>query len=404
LQGRELLVAWNQIDRGIAGFVLQLAEFDASGAWAEDGYASCASWISDKCQLSRSDAFDKMKVSRELTRRHVVRVAFAEGLPYSKVRLLVRLDGVDHERDEEFVAHARTDSIRVLEERVNNWNYDNGQDKPPANLDDHYGIRRSRGFGGGLGRVVIEAPDDMLDRLFALLDAYGHFLHFNDKPAQLGLSTVDSARVEPPVDNQSRIWTPGEPSIDDEPAAVRPRSAKRLDWLFDLLEEIALADPRKLDPYVASVGVTIQYEDLMAATGHGLTAQGSTITGEAARRLCCDAGIHRVVVKGQSEILDFGREERLFNRQLRRAIRFRHGHACAVRGCGRRITHIHHVEHFENGGETTVHNGIPLCSYHHHLVHEGGWQVAWNPTTGITRIEGPKGQVLETTASFLRAA
>jgi hypothetical protein len=150
--------------------------------------------------------------------------------------------------------------------------------------------------------------------------------------------------------------------------------------------------------------VTIQYEDLITATGNGLTSQGSTLTGESVRRLCCDAGIHRVVVKGQSEILDFGRDERLFNRAARRAIRFRHGHSCAVRGCGRRITHIHHVRWWENGGETCVDNGIPLCLYHHHLVHEGGWEIVWDPITGKTILEGPRGQTLETTASFLRAA
>jgi hypothetical protein len=387
VQGRELLAAWSRNDRGLAAFVLGLAEFDASAVWREDGHASCASWLADKCEMSRSDAFDKLKTAYELTRRHVVRVALEEGLAYSKVRLLVRLDGVDHERDEEFVVHAASDSIKVLEERVAHWNEMHTQDDRPSDIDDHYGIRRSRGFSGGLGKAVIEAPDDMLDRLFAIIDAYGHHLFHNPKPV-----------------DESRIWTDPQAAVDNQSEARRLPGAKRLDLLLDLLEEVALADPRKIDPYVAAVGVTIQYEDWLAKTGHGLSSQGSTLSGEAIRRMCCDAGIHRIVVKGQSEILDFGREERLFNRALRRAIRFRHAHVCAVRGCGRRITHIHHVEHYEDGGETTIHNGIPLCSYHHHLVHEGGWDIAWNPHTGAVTLEGPRGQTLETTANFLRAA
>jgi hypothetical protein len=392
VQGRELLAAWSKIDRGLAAFVLQLADFDAGGVWREDGHASCASWLVDKCELSRSDAFEKVKVSHELMRRHVVRVAFEEGLAWSKVRVLVRLDGVDHERDEEFVVHARSDSVRVLEERVGHWNELHNQDDKPSNIDDHYGLRRERGFGGGLGRAVLEAPDDMLDRFFAVVEAYGQFLFYNEQPEQQRLVPVD----------ESTQWT-GQQDVDND-AAPRPRSAQRADWLLDLLEEVALADPKKIDPYVAAVGVTIQYEDWLAKTGHGLSSQGSTLSGEAIRRLCCDADIHRIVVKGQSEILDYGRGERLFNRALRRAIRFRHAHVCAVRGCGRRITHIHHVEHYENGGETTIHNGITLCSYHHHLVHEGGWDIAWNPHTGVVTLEGPRGQTLETTANFLRAA
>jgi predicted restriction endonuclease len=107
------------------------------------------------------------------------------------------------------------------------------------------------------------------------------------------------------------------------------------------------------------------------------------------------------VVRGKSEILDFGQEERLFNRAQRRAIRFRHGHVCAVKGCGRRITHIHHVYWYENGGETCIANGVPLCSYHHHLVHDRGWIVDWNGQTGVLRFIGPKGQLLESNAEFV---
>lgn len=359
-EGRELIAAWTLIDRGMSEWVLKLADFDRSGAWAEDGFHSCVSWLAEQCGLGRSAAYEKLRVAHELTRRHVVREAFEAGLSYTKARLLVCLEGVDDERDEKFVEHANIDSMRLLEQRVKNWNYYATQDKPPANVDDHYGIRRERGFGDGLGRMVIEAPDEMLDRLTALLDAYGEFLfhNHNGERAQVGLKLLDDA-MDDAVD-ESTTWTdPAEaqpaPATDTK---KRPLSARRLDWLLDLFEEVALSEPKKLDPYVAAVGVTIQYEDLIAGTGAGLSAQGSVLTGEAVRRLCCDAGIHRVVVKGVSEILDFGREERLFNRAMRRAIRFRHGHTCAVRGCGRRITHIHHTNWWEHGGETNIALGL----------------------------------------------
>jgi hypothetical protein len=385
-QGREMIAAWTQIDRGVAEWVLKLADFEQSGVWEQDGFGSCATWLVAQCGLSRSDAFEKLKVAHELTRRHVVRAAFEDGLAYTRVRVLVRLRGVDHARDEEFVEHAKNDSVRVLEERVNSWNEYADEDDKPSNLDDHYGVVRQRGFGGGLGKVVMEMPDDMIDRMFAIVDAYGDHLFHNPKRG----------------DESPRTWT--DPQGVDNSGPWRSGSAKRLDLLLDLLEECVLAEPGKIDPYKAAVGVTIQYEDLIKASGPGLSSQGTWLTGEAVRRMCCDAGIHRIVVKGESEILDLGREERLFNRVLRRAIRFRHGHVCAVRGCGRRITQIHHIQWWENDGETCIDNGVPLCNYHHHLVHEGGWTVAWNPTTGVTRLEGPKGQILETTTTFRRAA
>jgi hypothetical protein len=384
LQGRELIAAWSMNDRGLGRFVLQLADFDTAGEWREDGHATCAAWLTDKCQMSRSDAFGKLKMSHELRRRHVVRAALVGGLPYTKVLWLLQLEGVDHDRDEEYVAYARTDTVKVLEQRVRNWNYFNTQDKKPSNLDDHYGIVVAHGFAGGLGKATIEAPNDMLDAFMALVDAYGETLRRAAKPEQLELEPVD----------KSNNWTP----------QPRRLAAQRLDWLFDLVQEARLADPSKFDAQTATIGVTIQYEDLINKTGCGLSSQGSTLTPEAIERLMCDAGILRIVVKGQSEILDFGREERLFPRAVRRAIRFRHAHVCAVRGCGRRHTQIHHLTWWEDGGETTIDNGIPLCPFHHHLVHEGGWAVAWNPTTGVVTLKGPRGQILETTASFLRAA
>ena len=412
--GRELIAAWTALDRGMAEWILKLADFDESEAWRADGYSTCAAWLATQCQMSRSDAFDKLKVSRELRQRAEVREAFSAGMPYSKVRLLVRLQGLDAERDAEYVADAWRDSIRVLEARVERWNDHANQDRRPPSLDDRYGIRRTRGFGGGLGRVVIEAPDDMLDRMFALFDAYGEYLFNNGgeptvlrMPEDVAESTKETADLgysgeadpfaastDESDESESRIWT-GEP---------RSLSAKRLDWMFDLFEEVALSSPDKLDPYVAAVGVTIQYEDLIAGTGEGVTSQGSPLRGEAVRRLCCDAGVHRIVVRGESEILDLGRDQRLFNRKQRRAIQFRHAHVCAIRGCGRRVTQVHHIQWWENDGETNIDNGVPLCSYHHHLVHEGGWNVAWNPLAGITRIEGPLGQVLETETRFTRMA
>ena len=41
-----------------------------------------------------------------------------------------------------------------------------------------------------------------------------------------------------------------------------------------------------------------------------------------------------------------------------------------------RFLHGHHIQHWLHGGETSVDNLCLLCTFHHHLVHEGGWSVA----------------------------
>jgi hypothetical protein len=280
-------------------------------------------------------------------------------------------------------------SARKLEERVRDWNFAHGDEREP-DLDDHYGMRLSNGFMDGYGQLILEGPNDMLARVVALADAYGNFL-FHNQPTQLRLDRID---------DESRDETPG--TRDKEPP--RPTSAKRLDWFLDLCEEIALVNQDKIDPELASIGITLAYEDLINNARTLLpTDQGVVVTGEAARRLACDAGIHRFVTARASELLDIGRKSRTWTTAQRRAIRALWNYRCPFPGCNRRIGAIHHCQHWTADGPTGIANGIPPCSYHHHLLHEGGWTGAWT-ARGTVIFTGPDGQTIEATPPGLRRA
>ncbi|HUR76877.1 MAG TPA: hypothetical protein VMZ22_02940 [Acidimicrobiales bacterium] len=278
--GRELVAGWAHIDSCLVGWILKLAEFDRDGLWAIDGFRTCASWLEVNCGMGRSTAKEKVRVAHELTRRPIIRAAFAEGrLPYSKTRVVTRLEGLNDARDEAFASVAAETSMSALELRVKSWNYCNGADAAP-DIDDHYGLRRAPGFMDGYGQIVIEGPNDLLDRMVGVVDAYGNFL-FHNGPAQLQLHPVDKAPVEP------------YPQADSEELPKRPSSARRLDLLVDLVEEIALVNADKIDPETAAIGVTVQYEDFIGdRRSLASSDQESMLTGEAVRRLACDAGIH----------------------------------------------------------------------------------------------------------------
>jgi hypothetical protein len=99
------------------------------------------------------------------------------------------------------------------------------------------------------------------------------------------------------------------------------------------------------------------------------------------RDLWPDADVHVVVVRNGVVLhapgqLDLGRTTRLANRAQRRALRALYA-TCAVPGCASRFDNctVHHVEWWRNGGPTDLANLLPICSKHHHLVHEGGWQL-----------------------------
>ena len=58
-------------------------------------------------------------------------------------------------------------------------------------------------------------------------------------------------------------------------------------------------------------------------------------------------------------------------------------------------TQIHHPHEWVDGGPTSVANGLSLCSFHHHRVHEGGWRLRYNAPTNTVRVWRPDGRPYE---------
>jgi Domain of unknown function (DUF222) len=115
------------------------------------------------------------------------------------------------------------------------------------------------------------------------------------------------------------------------------------------------------------------------------TADGNPLPPETVRRLCCDANILPVVLGATGEVLDLGREQRLANRAQRRALRAMY-RTCAHPGCPVRVEacRIHHVKWWDHHGRTALEDLLPLCSVHHHLVHDGRWTLTLRPDRTIT--------------------
>lgn len=126
--------------------------------------------------------------------------------------------------------------------------------------------------------------------------------------------------------------------------------------------------------------VTVSLDELVNGVRAGTLETGTPLTPGAIRRLACDAGVLPVVLGGDSQILDVGRQRRLFNGPLRRALVLRDG-GCAFPGCDRpsRWCDGHHVRHWADGGATALGNAVLLCGYHHRLIHRGDWMVRIAP-------------------------
>ena len=113
---------------------------------------------------------------------------------------------------------------------------------------------------------------------------------------------------------------------------------------------------------------------LYSAQIDGIDARISATT---ARLLAAEANIIPAVLGGAGEVLDLGRARRLFSPAQRQALAEQYG-GCAFPGCDHppNYTEAHHIRWWSHDGPTDLGNGIPLCSFHHHRIHDDGWEIS----------------------------
>jgi len=120
-----------------------------------------------------------------------------------------------------------------------------------------------------------------------------------------------------------------------------------------------------------TVLVHLDYQHLLDGLGSARLDTGVQVSAGTARRLACSAGIVPAVLGGRSDVLDVGREQRLHNTAMRRALSVSHD-TCATQGCERPFAwcEVHHPHAWASGGSTSLANGIPLCGFHHRRAHD----------------------------------
>lgn len=94
-----------------------------------------------------------------------------------------------------------------------------------------------------------------------------------------------------------------------------------------------------------------------------------------ARRLSCDASLVTVLEDESGQVLNVGRRSRIVPAHIRRALRERDG-VCQYPGCHEsEYVDAHHIQHWAEGGETSLENLVTLCRYHHRQLHRGCFEV-----------------------------
>ena len=123
---------------------------------------------------------------------------------------------------------------------------------------------------------------------------------------------------------------------------------------------------------------------------------GPGVSAETSRRICCDAGISVLTEDENGNTLNIGRKSRLIPPPMRRALRAR-DEGCRFPGCTHKhFIDGHHIEHWGQGGETSLANLVQLCRCHHRLVHEGGFSCEKN-SAGKIEFRDPNGRLIART-------
>ncbi|WP_297082503.1 HNH endonuclease signature motif containing protein [uncultured Demequina sp.] len=162
----------------------------------------------------------------------------------------------------------------------------------------------------------------------------------------------------------------------DDQIAEDKRSAGqiRADALVAWAKHMLGCDKAPLSHATTRVEVRVDLEALRTGVGVAEIDGGGTIPAGQLRRMGVDAGYLPVILGGDSEPLDVGREERLFTSAQRVAFLERDG-GCAMCGAPPSYCEAHHIEWWKDGGRSDLDNGLMLCVACHQTIHHGGWEI-----------------------------
>jgi len=173
------------------------------------------------------------------------------------------------------------------------------------------------------------------------------------------------------------------PDPDAADADRRTVTMMRADAVSAICTHVTGCESDRMPLNGATVIVRVNLEDLESGTGCGtIDGVDQPVSIAAVRRMAASGGVIPCVLGSDGEILDWGRERRLFSPPQKLALAERDG-GCSMCGLPPGMTKAHHLLWWQrDAGPTDLRNGVLLCETCHHRVHDNGWEI---------RIENPPG-------------
>ena len=355
-----------------------LREFDQCTGW-HGVFASCAHWLHWRTGIDLGAAREKVRVGHALSGLPLISATMQRGvISYAKVRALTRVATPGNEAA--LLAFAKSGTAAHVERLVRAW----------RRVDD--------------ATAAAEADSRHLHRqLSTWTDDDGMVVIRGRLTPELG--AIVQRALEAAAD---RLRSEGQTSPDTGCLADEVTPAQRRADALGLLAEAALS----ADLDRGTVGDRYQVmlhvdspSDVAAGEPSGEPARDRLsgtlevdhgavgVSAETSRRISCDASLVPMRHGADGTVLDIGRKTRTVPPSIRRALLAR-DQTCRFPGCTSRRCDAHHVEHWLDGGPTSLDNLVLLCRRHHRAVHEGLVDVRLGADGALTFIR-PDGLVLQ---------
>jgi hypothetical protein len=337
----ELDDAHTEMSSAQSRLLAAIARCDRNDVWEPDGFYSYAQWVSSRLHISRWAAGRLINAAHALPNLPETSAALASGgLGLDKVVELCRF------------------ATPETESKLIRW----AQGVLPATVRERADLTKRRALS-----EVVEADRDRSLRWW-WYDVDGHRMGIEGiLPAEQGVKVIKAL---------DRMAGKLPDIIEDDDQVVDTHGsleARRADALVALCSARIAEDH---DPDRATVVVHAPLATLVGAKDTGCGVEGDGILHpETVRRLSCDCRLEVALEDADGFVVGIGRASRTPPPWLRRALLHR-DRGCQFPGCGaRRFLHCHHIWHWIRGGPTELGNLVLVCSFHHKLVHEHGWNV-----------------------------
>ena len=366
---RQTIALMGTINLATADLVRTIAVLDAAEGWRGHGIRSLEHWVQWKAGVSERRAQDLVKIARRIDDLPRCWGLFAEGriTEDTMARLARRLPAA---RDAELARLVPDLMVSQLNRILRTC-----PEQPDGTPDPVPRPEPARFMGSYKDR------DGWLRGEFCLPPAEGAELE-----TALGVARDQEFRERQGLDDDTDVSSTTIRGVTWADAFVR-LAREGADALDKTLQRTGHRGERSQ--------VVLHHDvDPDGTLGPGQLHLGEVLPDTVARFLSCDADV-RVAAWQAGRLLGINPTERTVPRRLRRMIE-RRDQGCMHPLCNRRRwLHIHHLQHWADGGLTVPANLLCLCTLHHRELHEGLFSIDGDPEVGPLRFFDARGRPIE---------